>query len=72
MAVKGWFDLTTEKQREAFLNLRHHDIGELKLTLTALANLLARFDLLDDPEIRQHFEEEKIPLPPAVTKETGH
>lgn len=69
MAVKGWFDLTSEKQREAFLNLHTRDIGEQKLTLTVLTNLLVRFKLLDDPEIRRHFEEEKIPLPPAISRE---
>jgi hypothetical protein len=70
MAVKGWFDLTPEKQREAFLNLRHHDIGEYKLTLTVLTNLLTRYNLLGDLEIRQHFKNEKISLPSVVTKET--
>jgi hypothetical protein len=70
MAVKGWFDLTPEQRREALLNLHRSDINQRGLTAARLTGLLSRFNLLGDEEIRRHFEEEKISLPPAISKET--
>jgi hypothetical protein len=69
MAVKGWFDITPEERKSAFLHLRHRDISEMGFTRTCLTSLLSRFGLLGDPQIHQHFREEKIRLPHPVSKE---
>jgi hypothetical protein len=66
MSDPNWRFLNPKQAREAFLQLNKRDIRPLGTPLSVLIEELTRFGLLEDPEIRTHFE--GIRLPHSVSK----
>jgi hypothetical protein len=68
--MKDWEQLSQVEQKEALLNLKRRDIGDgpTQWAETFLIGRLIRSGLLEDKQIRKHFEGQGIPLPPVVNK----
>lgn len=67
--IKNWDDLTPKEKEAAFFNLHHQDIGEEpgRWNKASLISRLTQTGLIFNPEIRKHFTDEGINLPPAVS-----